>query len=235
VTGTIVVEASSWVEDNQWVLDLASRDPFIVGYVGNLPAGTDAFAGLLARFANNRLFRGIRLGSSRLRDGLKTKRFSADLALLSKRDLALDLLGEPSMLSDVIQIARAFPDLRIVIDHVANLKIDGNAPPPEWMKGMSEAGRCRNIFCKVSGLVEGSGKTNSTAPRDVAFYKPVLDAIWECFGENRLIYGSNWPVSERFAKLEIVQSIVQQYFDMKGAAAVERVFLKNAQAAYKFR
>ena len=63
VTGTVVVEASPWVEDNQWVLALGTWDAFIVGFVGNLPVGTNAFAGHLKRFAANEIFRGIRVGA----------------------------------------------------------------------------------------------------------------------------------------------------------------------------
>src|SRR5512133_2472255 len=59
ISGTVVVEASPWVEDNQWVLDLAAKEPFILGLVGNLPVGTKPFAQHLKRFAANPLFRGI--------------------------------------------------------------------------------------------------------------------------------------------------------------------------------
>ena len=60
----------------------------------------------------------------------------------------------------------------------------------------------------MSGLVEGTGRSDGSAPRDVEFYRPVLDAMREMFGPERLIYASNWPVSERFAPLATVQGIV---------------------------
>src|SRR5205809_6764170 len=60
VTGTVVVEASQWVEDNEWILDLAAREPFIVGFVGNLQPGSPDFGANLERLAANPLFRGIR-------------------------------------------------------------------------------------------------------------------------------------------------------------------------------
>jgi predicted TIM-barrel fold metal-dependent hydrolase len=61
VTGTVVVEASPWVEDNQGLLDLAAREPFLVGLVGNLPVGTPEFAGHLRRLAAHPRFCGLRL------------------------------------------------------------------------------------------------------------------------------------------------------------------------------
>jgi predicted TIM-barrel fold metal-dependent hydrolase len=68
VTGRVVVEASPWLEDNQWGLDLAAHEPSIVGFVGNLPVGTKEFAGHLKRFGTNKLFRGIRLRNRKLDD-----------------------------------------------------------------------------------------------------------------------------------------------------------------------
>jgi len=235
VAGTVVVEASPWLEDNQWILDLAANDVFLVGFVGNLPVGKEEFARQhFRRFAAQRLFRGVRLGAGQLQQGLSNQRFRADLNLLADRNLCLDLLGGPDMLPAVAQLAEAAPGLRMVIDHVANLRIDGKAPPVDWVRGMQSAARCKNVSCKVSGLVEGTGRTDGTAPRDAGFYQPVLDAIWSAFGEERLVYGSNWPVSERFAPLATVQQIVHDYFSAKGKTALENVFWKNAKAIYKW-
>ena len=82
VTGTVIVEASPWVEDNQWVLDLADRNPFIVGLVGNLSPGTADFVKHLTRFSKNRRFRGIRIGHSALQAGLSEQAFLADIQRL---------------------------------------------------------------------------------------------------------------------------------------------------------
>jgi hypothetical protein len=78
VTGTIVVEASPWVEDNQWLLDLAARERprhapgmlGIVGVVGNLPVGEAGCGDLVTRFARQPLFRGIRVNGDKLLAGL---------------------------------------------------------------------------------------------------------------------------------------------------------------------
>jgi predicted TIM-barrel fold metal-dependent hydrolase len=234
VCGTVVVEASAWVEDNQWVLDLAAREPFIVGLVGNLPVGQEGFAGLLEGFAVNVLFRGLRVNAARLKEGLGQAQFLGDLERLAAKDLSLDVVGWPELLPDTARLARAIPGLRIVIDHLAGASIDGHAPDARWRAGMRAAAQHQNVHCKVSGLVEGSGRADGAAPRAVEFYRPVLEAIWECFGPERLIYGSNWPVSERFAPLAAVQQLVADYFGAKGQAALERVFWKNALAVYKW-
>ncbi len=232
VRGTVVVEASSWTEDNQWVLDLAAKEPFIVGLVGNLPAGTSDFSSLLKRFTSNRKFRGIRLGEGTIRQRAGAD-LDRDLKSLAAAGLALDLLGGPSLLTEAARIGREIPELRIVIDHVGNPQFDGKKISAIWLGGMKQAAAARNCWCKVSGLVEATGRTDGSAPVDAQFYRPLLDPLWELFGPDRLIYGSNWPVSARFAPLAGVQQLAWDYFSSKPGEALEKVFHRNASAAYR--
>jgi L-fuconolactonase len=232
VTGTVVVEASAWLEDNQWILDIARDEPLITGFVGRLTPGDPSFAAGITRFARNPLFRGIRVSGGEVA-GLTDRGRLRDLGMLAEHDLSLDVNGNTSSLPAVAEAARALPRLRIVVDHVANVAIDGKAPPADWLRGMDAASAQRNVFCKVSGLVEGSGRRDG-APSDVGFYRPVLDAVWERFGEERLIYGSNWPVSELFAPFSTVHQIVSSYFKSRGETATRRYFAGNARTAYKW-
>ncbi len=233
VTGTIVVEASPWAEDNQWVLDLAEKETFIVGLVGNLKPGEDEFSPLLERFSQNRLFRGIRISHSLMKTRLDQPAFLRDLKALTDHDLELDINGGADMLPDVARLAETLPTLRIVVNHCANVRIDGQSPPEPWQRDMRALQKHASVYCKVSGLVEGTGRRDGTAPSDVAFYKPTLDIIWNAFGEDRVIYGSNWPVSKRFASYDVVQRIVTDYFAEHGRQASEKYFHHNALAAYK--
>lgn len=234
VHGTVVVEASPWVEDNQWILDLAAQDTFIVGLVGNLPVGDPSFPDHLRRFARNPLFRGLRIGSDKLRRALSERPVVRHLEHLADRDLSLDLLIGPGDLPHAAELARRIKTLRVIVDHVANLRIDGGPPPAEWVDGMARVAAHPNTFCKVSGLVEGTGKSDGTAPKESSYYEPVLQTIWRVFGEDRLIYGSNWPVSERFAPCGTVQGIVHAAFQARGQAALTKVFAANAWTAYRW-
>ena len=234
VTGTVVVEASPLVEDNQWILDLAAKDRFIVGFVGNLKPGEDAFAGHLKRFAANPLYRGIRVNEGALRTGLGNAAFVADIKRLADADLELDVNGGPTLLPEVARLAKELPTLRIVINHLSNTRIDGKNVSATWRADLETAAKFPKVFLKVSALAEGTGKSDGSAPRDVEFYRPWLDVAWNAFGPDRLIYGSNWPVSERFAKLATVQGIVHDYFSAKGPEALEKFFARNAQAAYRW-
>lgn len=234
VAGTVVVEASPWVEDNAWLLDLAVRYPTIRGVVGRLLPESDDFGRHLDRFARDRRFRGIRITHDELRQGLDRGRFHDAMARLAQHDLVLDVNGGPDLPADVARLARRHRDLRVVINHAANVRADGKAVPRAWRRGMAEAAEHRNVACKVSALVEGTGRTAGDAPRDVAFYLPVLDALWDRFGEDRLLYGSNWPVSERFASYATVFRLVDEYARGKGRAAREKVLARNAAAVYRW-
>ena len=229
VSGTVVVEASPWVADNQWILDLAVHHPTIVGFVGNLDPRSAAFGADLAHFAANPLYRGIRIGGAALDPA--DERVLASLADLAARDLVVDLLVGPERLTAVAELAARLPDLRLVIDHVGSARIDGRPPDPVWAEGMAAAAQ-DNVYCKVSGLVENTRL--KPPPEDLATYRPVLDHLWAVFGQDRLIYGSNWPVCELYAAYATVQRLAQAYFDAKGAEASQRYFEGNSRAVYKW-
>ncbi|HVX61128.1 MAG TPA: amidohydrolase family protein [Pirellulales bacterium] len=233
IGGTVVVEASPWVEDNQWLLDLAEREPFLVGVVGRLDPADEQFPNLLRRFARQRRFRGIRISHDALNKALEQPSQQKNLALLAEHDLELDVNGGPQMSADVARAAQALPELRIVINHCANLPLDGRAPPDEWRRGMQAAAKREQVYCKVSALAEATRKPLGEAPTDLEFYRPVLDALWEMFGADRLIYGSNWPVSNRAATYADVYAIVHAYFESRGPGILKKFLRDNALAAYK--
>ena len=234
VTGTVIVEASSWVEDNQWLLDLATNDPFVLGVVGNLSPGTDSYGKHLARFAKNPVYRGIRVNADVVNKGLDRPEFLADLKKLIDADLELDVNGGPEMLQVVDRLADRLPDLRIVINHLSNVKIDGKEPPATWQAGLKACATHPKVFLKVSALIESARTDQRPAPSDTSFYHPILHAAWKTFGEDRLIYGSNWPVSDNAGPYKLVFQIVSEFFRDQGKVANEKFFARNAHAAYKW-
>jgi len=228
----IAVEASFLPEDNQWLLDLAAHEPLIVGVVGNLRPGDPAFAGLLARFAENPLFLGIRSREVSLEQGLADPAFVRDLRGVAQRGLSFDVHSPPAWVAHTARLAQAVPELRMIVNHAAGASVTGGAPDAAWLRMIDTLTRYPQIYMKVSGLVEGTRRTAGDAPTAPAFYRPVLDALWERFGADRLIYGSDWPVSERYASLATVQAVALDYFASKGQRALDNVFWRNARAAY---
>lgn len=233
VTGTVVVEASPLEEDNQWVLDLLDKDPRLLGLVGHLKPGKPGFEAHLKRFSRHPKFRGIRAGGW---DGPLDPAHTTTiqhLKQLAEWNLSLDVLIGPAQLPQIAQIAATVPNLRILINHIANVPVDGNTPPLAWKDGLRACASHPNVACKVSALVEGTGRTHQDAPRDLAYYRPVLDWVWDCFGEDRVIYGSNWPVSERFANYATVLNLVQTYFGEMGSRVLHKFLQGNARRYYR--
>ena len=147
---TVVVEASPWVEDNQWILDLAAGEKSIVGFVGHLDPGAD-FEGHLRRFSNNPVFRGIRWSSSHLADESKKDAVKAGARLLAEMGLELDLNGPCTNLPAAAKLAAEVPELRIVINHLG-ASGDPQALRPEWKPAIKEIALRPNVFMKVSAL-----------------------------------------------------------------------------------
>ena len=233
VTGTVIVEASYRVEDNAWLLELAKDDPFIVGIVGNLTPDTPDFAGHVKRFASNPLFRGIRISAKLLQELLQKKNIE-DLKLLADHDLELDVNGGPDTPETIAELAPMLPSLRVVLNHIGNVRVTSEVPPTDWQTAIRASAKFPNVFCKISALVEGAARDGQTAPDDLAFYKPYIDVVWDAFSENRVIYGSNWPVSDMAASYEMLQRLVMEYAAEKGATATQKFCSLNAKVAYKW-
>jgi len=235
VTHTVVVEASPWLEDNQWILDLAG-DPqragraAIAGFVGNLSSEDVDFRRHLDRFCAHPLFRGIRLGREAV-TGRGRAPLVETVRALAERELALDLLVGADELPAVVDLCDAVPEAHLVIDHVGHVRVDGRAPDPAWCAGMAALARAPHVYCKISGLVERAAP--KPAPPDVTFYEPTLDALWERFGAERLLYASNWPVCRAAAPYATVFAIAQEYVGRYGPDAAARVFRENAIACYR--
>jgi predicted TIM-barrel fold metal-dependent hydrolase len=234
IVGTVVVEASPRVEDNQWLLNLAKSDVIIRGVVGNLLPGTQEFAGHLDRLSTNQRFRGIRVNAGPLAEGLQLPEFMADLGRLSEKGLVLDVNGSPDLLPLVNQLATNLPDLAIVINHLANIRNTGGEPDADWAAGMRTAAKHRRVACKVSALTEGAARDGRPAPTDPEFYRPLLDVVWDSFGEDRLMFGSNWPVCEGAGTLETVVAIARGYFGDHGREAQTKFFAGNALRIYNW-
>jgi predicted TIM-barrel fold metal-dependent hydrolase len=236
VTKTIVIEASPRLEDNAWLLELAAANPSVVGVVGHLTPGEPKFAEHLKRFAANKVFRGIRVGNDTVRRALDQPGILADLRRLAELDLELDVNGGPETPADAARLAAKAPELRIVVNHLGNVPIDGRTPPKDWVEGMRAAAKQPRVFCKVSALVELAKPPagDKKAPSDVDFYRPVLEATWDAFGDDRLIFGSDWPVTDPCATYRTAFSIIKSYVDGRGRVAARKFFSTNAQEAYRW-
>jgi predicted TIM-barrel fold metal-dependent hydrolase len=234
VTGAIAVECSPWLEDNQWVLDVAARDTIIVGTVGNLDPGKPEFRRNLERFRANPLFRGIRQGNlwgKNLGADLSNPGFIDDLKAVAEAGLVVDAADpNPALAAAVLRLADLIPSLKIVFDHLPQLNPPAQpAARGEYYANLRELGKRPRVCVKVSQVLR---RVEGRVPYDLDFYRPRLDEIWEIFGPDRLLYGGDWPNSDQWGSYPQVLSVVREYFTAKGREAAEKYFWRNSAAVY---
>lgn len=234
VVGAIEVESSPWFDDNQWILDLAATDDMIVGTVGDLEPDLPEFHAQLERFRRDPLFRGIRYGNlwkRSLAKQLSNPQFIAGIHALADAGMVLDSANpDPELLAAILRLTDKVPSLTIIVDHLPQ------ANPPaeisearEYQRNLRELSARPQVYVKVSEVLR---RVNNHVPLDLDFYKPRLDEIWDLFGEDRLLFGSDWPNSELWGNYGEVIGIVRQYFLAKGTSAAEKYFWKNSIRAY---
>lgn len=237
ITGAVVVEASPWLEDNQWVLDTAAKDRIIVGVIGNIQPGLPEFGQQLARFQKNPLFRGIRYGNlwgNDLAGRIKNPGFISDLKSLAQSGLVLDTANpNPALLSAIVKLTDFVPDLKVIIDHLPQMSIPENQPVRKvYEADLLELGQKPQVYVKISEVLR---RVNGRIPTALDFYRPRLDELYGIFGEDRLLYGSDWPNSNQWLPFEAGLNLVREYFMEKDRAVAEKYFWKNAVTAYNWQ
>ena len=232
--GAIKVEASPWVEDNLWVLEVAQRDPIIVGVIGNLEPDKPEFKEYFDRYRKNPLFRGIRYGNLWGRDILKqadNPAFIDGLKLLADADLVLDT-ANPRMplLTAMLKISDKVPNLRIVLDHLPNFE-PAEDERPAYLAALKDFSQRPQMFVKLSAILR---RVDGTLLLDVNTYRPKLDLLVDTFGEDRILFGSDWPNSDGVAPVDHVFRVAKEYFATKPRAMAEKYFWRNSIHVYKW-
>ena len=233
-----VIEASPWVEDNQWILDLIRGDDFFNFFVGSLEIGAPGFAANLSRFAQDPRWVGVRsfLWGPRAITLDAAQRNALDD--LSQRGLTLDLIsrGATNPKPTVEALCTACPKLRVIVDHLGGAQ--GVTPTPEWEASMRRlADRCPNLHMKFSSFYDmhqvGDGNSPWAAPADLTAYEAHFDVLMTAFGPNRLIFGSNWPVSDLGGGFSQQLAIAEQYLAPFGQEVRDKVMFRNAMKFYR--
>ncbi len=232
--GAIKVEASPWVEDNLWVLDVAQRDTIIVGVIGNLEPDKPEFAEYFDRYRKYRLWRGIRYGNLWGRDPAKQAEnpiFIEGLKLVADADLVLDTANpRMALLESMLKISDRVPNLRIVLDHLPSFEPTA-AERPAYDAALKSFAARPQVYVKLSAILR---RVDGKVPNDVSTYRDTLDRLVGTFGEDRILFGSDWPNSDGVAPIEQVFAIAKAYFATKPRAVAEKYFWKNSIAAYKW-
>jgi predicted TIM-barrel fold metal-dependent hydrolase len=237
IVGALEIDASPWVEDNLWVLETIQPESIMVGTVGNLQPEKPEFGDYLERYAKNLLFRGIRYGNNWGYDIVAQADnpvFIAGLKLLAQHDLVLDAANPRiDLLQAVVKISDKVPDLRIVIDHLPSFD-----PTPANQAGydavLKEIASRAQIFTKLSEIVHPVRGATPAIVKGLEAHRDRLDALMGYFGEDRVIFGSDWPNCVGVSEVPDTVALVREYFSTKSRDAAEKYFWRNSAAAYKW-
>ncbi len=230
--GCVAVQARQTLEETRWLLELAERAPFILGVVGWVDLRSPRLRFELERLAGKPKLVGVRhiVQSEPDERFLLQPDFLRGIALLEEFDLAYDILIYPRQLPVAAEFVARFPWQRFVLDHLAKPPIkSGNLD--SWVRGIRELASFPNLFCKVSGLVT-EADWQAWKPEDM---RPCLDVAFECFGPNRLMIGSDWPVCTLAAPYSRVIDLVNNYLGKYSAEEREAVLGGNAATFWRLK
>ncbi len=229
----VVIEASQRREDNFWLMNLVDSSEVMIAFIANLDPRDPFYVSDLDSLSKSRKFRGIRIRPVHplnLADPNIIEKFGE----LEHRGLVLELGGGDIDPEVVSTIARHYPKMNIIIDHLAGGRfyIDRNKLN-NWKARLAVFAAEPNVFCKVSALFDLSGQ--NPAPVDLNFYDPMIDPVVDAFGWERVLFGSNWSLSDMHGSYGDLIRIVDNYCYRKGAPSSEQLFFNNSKRAYKIK
>ena len=194
VDATVLVQTIDSVDETREFMATAAATPFVAGVVGWVdltdPALADTLAELRAQPDGDTLV-GIRhqVHDEPDADWLLRPDVRRGLAAVRDAGLAYDFLLRPREIPAALDTARAFPELRLVIDHLAKPPIASGEVAP-WAEQMAPFAGLEHVFCKLSGMVTEANWSDWSADS----LRPYVHHVLDVFGIDRVMFGSDWPV-----------------------------------------
>jgi L-fuconolactonase len=235
VEATILVQARSSIEESREFLAVAAATDFVAGVVAWVDLIDPAVADHLVELRegpDGRYLVGIRHQVHDepdpgwlLRDDVQR-----GLRAVGEAGLAFDLLVRPRELSAALEAARRNPEMRFVIDHIAKPEIAAGEIDG-WAERLTPFTSLEHVSCKLSGMVTEADWSSWTT----ADLRPYVETVFECFGAERLMFGSDWPVCLLAASYEETRRAAADALGEISADERERIFGGTAAAVYGVR
>ena len=233
IVAAIELEASPWVEDNLWVLEQMETDTLFVGTVGDLEPEKPDFAELFDRFRKNPMFLGIRCGNIWGRNvsrQVPDPRFIEGLKRVADAGLVMDTANPTvELMQAMLKISDKVPNLRIVLDHLPSF--DPSPAQQKAYEAVLKEIHGRPLIAAKLSEIDHKGNPG----RGLAAHKDRLDLLMETFGEDRVVFGTDWPNSWGTATPAEIVAIARAYFATRTRAEAEKYFWKNSLAIYQWK
>ncbi len=232
IDGTIAVQADQYEAETAFLLDLAEQYPFIKGVVGWIDLAAPNVSERLAHFSQFPKLRGFRhIVQSEPDDRyLLREDFCRGIAALHDFHFTYDILVYPKQLPAAVEFASKFPDQIFVLDHLAKPFIK-TRQFDSWTAHIRELAQNSNVSCKLSGLITEADWRGWR----VNDFRYCLDVVSECFGPERLMFGSDWPVCLLAGTYRQARSLIESYMGQLPADAQASIWGMNAIRFYGLR
>ncbi|MDA9549309.1 amidohydrolase [Bradyrhizobium sp. CCBAU 45321] len=233
IDASILVQCRSALEETEEFLRIADATPSVIGVVGWADLTDAALGEMLDRLralpGGDKLV-GIRhqVHDELDADWLLREDVQRGLTAVFAHDLAYDFLVRSRELPAAVATAQAFPHARFVLDHAAKPPI-AEGGSAEWSERIAVLAACGNVWCKISGLATEAVWNDWNAER----LFPFVEHAAKCFGEDRLIFGSDWPVCLLAGSYGEITTALEACLARLGPRVRDKAFGVNAAQAYR--
>ncbi len=229
IDGCVAVQASQTEAETEFLVNMARAYDIMKGVVGWVDLQSSTLPDRLTHFAQYPQIKGYRhVAQAEPADFLTRPAVVAGIRTLAEFNLTYDILIYPAQLKAALHLVRAVPEVNFVIDHMAKPNIK-KQDISCWSNFMAALAKEPNVCCKLSGLVT-EADWQHWSKRD---FFPYLDVMFDYFGPDRLLFGSDWPVCLVAANYTQVKTLIDEYVHPWGEEVRAKVFGGNAVRFYE--
>lgn len=229
LSGCIAVQADQSEAETDFLVSLAQQNQFIKGVVGWVDLQHQDIAARLHHFSQFKEIKGWRHILQAEPNGFMLQAdFMNGIKALAEFDYTYDILVHQQQLPEVIQLINNFQDQAFVIDHCAKPAIKSKETA-SWKYNIQLIAQYPNVYCKLSGLLT-EADWKHWDEKQIYNY---LDVVFESFGTDRLMFGSDWPVLLLAGSYSQWKNLIHQYVQQFSAKEQQQIFNDNATTFYK--
>ena len=251
INRTIYMEVDAHADHKQKEIEdmtmlCKSGDEIMQGMVISANPGDSGFSKFLEKNSGNHFIKGIRQVLHTPEQPVKyclSTEFMQGIRELGKRGLLFDICIRPAEIQDAVELCRQNPETIFMLDHcgnadpyVVNGQRNKDISHPDstffhtresWQEGVQQMGRLENVYCKISGII-----SRTETGWDAETLAPTVNACLDYFGEDRVIFGGDWPVCNLGASLSEWVEALTQIVSNRPEIQQKKLFHTNAERLY---
>jgi L-fucono-1,5-lactonase len=231
VKKTILVQAAQTVAETDFLLKIAEETDFVAGVIGWFDLEDEKFPEIFEeKQEQHPKLIGVRPMLQDLSDDrwITRAKVIKNLNYLTHRKTVFELLTYTRHLPFVLEVLAQVPGLHAVVDHISKPEIKAGKLEP-WKDLISRVAQHENVFCKLSGMVTEADH-NAWTPDHL---RPYIEHVLNCFGEDRVMFGSDWPVCLLAASYaEVINALRTVVADHLSPDGLTKLFSANGRRFY---